>query len=86
MLPSEFLKSVDLSGLLLHTKEVPLYRESYFILRLKDTKLTQRYIVLHEDHTRSKRRALSIDRYYHTLNEAMVYLDGVGKFKKEIFL
>lgn len=83
MLLSEFLKSVDLSGLLLHTKKVESQKESYYVLRLRDTSLIQRYIVIHQDHTRTRRCSLSIDSYYHTLTHAMYYLEGVEGLIRE---
>ena len=74
----DFLHSVGLSGTLQYSQEFPSKKESYYVIRLRNPGLSQRYIITHDDTTRSERCALSIQRYEATLKSCMNFLESVG--------
>jgi len=73
----EFLKEVDLSGVILRTRRCPSHKENYYVYRLKNTSLIQRYITIHEDLMKSKANSLSIERYDYSLQGAERFLEVV---------
>ena len=74
----DFLHSVGLSGTLQSTQEFPTKSEKYYVIRLRNPGLTQRYIIIHDDLQRSERCSLSIQRYGNTLKDCMDFLESVG--------
>lgn len=74
----DFLHSVGLSGTLQHSQDFPSKKESYYVIRLRNHGLSQRYIIIHDDKQRSERCSLSIQRYEDTLKDCMNFLDSIG--------
>ncbi len=74
---ADFLHGVGLSGTLQHSQEFPSKKESYYVIRLRNPGLSQKYIIIHDDKQRSKRCSLSIQRYAYTLKECMNFLQTV---------
>lgn len=74
----DFLHSVGLSGTLQFSQEFPSKKENYYVIRLRNPGLSQRYIIIHDDKQRSERCSLSIQRYAYTLKECMNFLESVS--------
>lgn len=74
---ADFLHSVGLSGTLQYSKDFPTKQESYYVIRLRNPGLSQKYIIIHDDKDRSRRCSLSIQRYEITLKECMDFLQTV---------
>ena len=75
---ADFLHSVGLSGTLQHSAEFPDKKENYYVIRLRNHGLSQRYIIIHDDKQRTERCSLSIQRYEDTLKDCMNFLESVG--------
>ena len=74
---ADFLHSVGLSGTLQHSRDFPRKKESYYVIRLRNPGLSQKYIIIHDDKDRSRRCSLSIQRYDTTLEGCMEFLQTV---------
>lgn len=72
---NDFLTNVGVEGRLLYTQEIREQGETYYLIRLKDKILLQRFMIMHQDHRKNKKYALSIDSYYSSMAMGMKHID-----------
>ncbi len=71
----DFVTSVGVKGRILYTQKIGNQGETYYLIRLKDKLLLQRFMIIHEDHYKGKKYALSIDSYYSSMAMGMKHIE-----------